>query len=261
MTTYSTKRRVLKNEARNYLFASFYKSCLLTTFMFFVTIGFSSVLKFIVVVFGNIISLRIRALLFVLAVLLISPLYLGYLRVYADFGEEKKIHIGDLFYYYASHKRFSVSLKASFSCFLILGAFVVLMRAIPKVSDFLIINTQSTQDSIRPLLLVLVNSLILFGVFILLLILCTALTVFCFSSYNTDDQKYASRLRFFLKNMKKHHLEYFVFCISFVPVFFMSYFTMGILYIVTIPYFLLSVCAFVNYVNSEKSVPEPVSFS
>lgn len=253
-----SKQIAIKREARNLFFSSFGKVFFLTALLLISFCGVSAVIQAADVLLYRVFSYNVYiSLMIVLKTvfsLIFSPFWVGVFRCYGVVSLDVDSVFSEVVRDYLSLVAFCKSLGRVFIFLFIISSAIMLPHMLKYSIEFLL-------DSFGVLASYTVVRIAKNAV---LLIVCAVAVVFacgvvCMFHFN-ESRPFLSAKRSFII-MKRHKLEFFCFCVSFTPLFLLSFISFGILYLFIIPYFLISVNCFINYVMSENIAPKVCDFS
>ena len=254
----SSRYRVIKTEARKTLF-SFFGYCLcISSLILTVLCGVSAMVRsvdvFLYRFFSTEVFFSLIVLYKLLLLVLLAPLIYGVFGCFRKISAREKLSAYELIRGYTSKRRYCDALKLVVIISVFCISLFVFHQLISLILDLIFQKIVFISQNI-------VVSLIAKLLFLLLVFL--SYTVFCGFAciLRCNNGSVISSIKQSFILMKGHKVEFLLFCASFIPLFFLSHFTMGLLYIFSIPYFLISVSCFLNYVVSEKFAPEICDFS
>ncbi len=254
----SSRRRVIKSEARNILFSSFFLCICLSVIFLSVLCGVSAMLFTVDLLLYEIFSPKVFYSLMVLfkltMLVLFAPLITGVFRCFRCVSCKVKHPVCEVLQDYTSKKLYLSSLKLV-ALYAIIIIFILLL---PQFAAFVLDILENKISFGGQNRLVSAVSKVLF-----LMISLLAFTLSCgfVCIMRCDDGSLLSAMKKSISLMKGHKIEFLYFCISFVPWFLLSYITLGVLYLFVVPYFLISVSCFLNYVVTENVAPVFCDFS
>ncbi len=254
----SSRRRVIKSEARNILFSLLFPCICLSAIVLTVLCGVSTIIGAVDILlykaFSPKVFFSLMVLLKLLVIVLLAPLITGVFRCFRCVSCKDKHPLCGVLRDYTAKKLYCRALKRV-ALFAAIISFVLLFPQFMAFMLDILANKILLRDQIR--LVSIVSSVF----FLITLVLACTLSCGFVCITRCSDGSVASTVKQSFLLMKGHKLEFLCFCISFVPWFLLSYLTLGALYLVTIPYFLISVSCFLNYVVTENVAPVFCDFS
>lgn len=258
------RRRIIKREAAKIIFGNFKKFTVFGALMLGVVSGVSMLINeygiLIRTFAGNNGYYSFYVILFIFVFLLLSPLFFGVLELFGEYTRFDGKITGNVFKYYFDKKSFLFSVKNTFFVLIFAAVLCVIPSLMSKLVEFAVIKISFEDKVITGLIaaaLRLSVAVVFFGTAI---ILCGFVCVWRISSEKVTNSM-LSCFRLSYRKMRHHKTEFLMLNLSFIPLFAISYLSFGILFVFSVPYYLMSVSVFVTYVMTEENMPVFYSFA
>lgn len=242
----------LKKKAKTILYFNITKCVVLSFAVILITAGICSFCNIVLYNFGAVFSDAVKALIICSVCAVLSPLYFGFFNTVGQFSESNICH-SRLFMYYTSQRLFIRALRAFFVILFFLAVSLCIVLVLPSFIDF-ILQAFKIYYNKHPIAFVAVNIFVILADAIFLIFLLPIVVFFCHSYLKSEISVYSS-LSKAIKMPWRIKYENFIFCLSFLPSFVFSFFTLGFFSLFALPHFLISLSVFCDYVNSENHVP------
>ena len=243
---FSLRRRMIKSEARRIFFSAFRISLCVSGLIMLLLIGVSAFFRFLDPLLYGTLSKNgfyaVSALARLAMAFFISPFFSSCAVFFRNLSYREGSYAFCLFGHYSSLS----SVRRSFCEVFVISLAILFSLYLPmilfNVVGFLVVYT-------KHILLAFVFRCVALLLSVLFIVFAAGFApIFrCSCDFTGAKSSFAY--------MKGHKLEFVCFAFSFIPLFLLSYLCLGIPLIFAIPYFMISISCYLNYVISEKSAP------